>query len=760
MGLTNTLADGFVEVGKGMNESVEPILLENTELSRAVNIDLTSGIAKTRPGFRELPIWTDVAAWKDIDDVDVDPMEYFEDGIFQGSSLYKYQEQDYIVIVSGQLLWRINLATHELELYGWAASINDIPHVNMTTPKCWFCQVEHFMLVQDGVNPPWILNGRAIRRSKGADVKGEVGVNAQLVVTTTGGVVAVDPVYSTESYRVQVFMQDLVDNLSVGDYCTVRFRDGTTQTGIITKIERFPDGEVSESYEIKFDQVKDWVQYGMKRFDNVRTLTQSVFHGMVSVGTLEMPEVPAGTATAYGHGRIFVVWGGKYLLAGDILQSQDSESVLKYTEIQYINEGGVLAVPAEMGEIKALTFLQNAMTGTGLGSLLVLCDNGVSAFAVQNPRSEWLNTNTSTILFTTNGATGPDAIQSVNNDLMFLSYDGLRSLRHTTSTVAGSGIIFENRTLSENIKKVWAESAQWAWEYSSMCYANNRIYFLTKAWKGSKLEEMPNKTIAYPDPYGLVLDAGQEEMREPIEEVRFKGIVSLSPVNASGLNQNIVFNGIWTGYEFLHIVSGNLQGDTQPIVISRDADGNMKLLSISDKQGIDGTTKTVSRIYTGAFDFVYGLEQVTGPYGKVMTARAALKRLEYMDIWISNIYSEAIITLYARPVGYPAWVLCGSFTVEAITSTVERINAWPQYRRKQRISIPRLQCDSVTGQDLMTSSEFQFCIQWSGGLQVDRALFFATLMPEEQNLACRQPQGRVQSATGFDDYDYVVGGVV
>ena len=56
----------------------------------------------------------------------------------------------------------------------------------------------------------------------------------------------------------------------------------------------------------------------------------------------------------------------------------------------------------------------------------------------------------------------------------------------------------------------------------------------------------------------------------------------------------------------------------------------------------------------------------------------------------------------------------------------------------------------------MTASDFQFCIEWEGGLQIDRAIFYATMLPEEINLACTQPQGRQLEATGFNDYDYVV----
>ena len=742
------LSDGFISVERGMNESVNPELLLNSELERMVNVDVSSGLAKTRRGFSELQLWTDVATWTDTDGVAVEALSYFKDGKFQGSTVYTFQGQEYVVVVSGQLLWRINLSTRELELYGWSAGIDDIPHVNMLTPRCWFCQVEQYMIVQDGVNTPWIISGRAIRRSRGADIRGEVGTDAQLLKNTggivdSGAVVAVDASFDSESFRVTVQMDDPVDDLSIGDFCTVRFRDDSAETAIVTKISRH---DSPPTYELMFDIMRDWTTYGLKRFDNVAAATYS--HGMLTVGRLEQPEIPAGTVTAYGHGRIFVVWADRYIIAGDILKSWKPESVLKFAEISYISGGGALAVPAEMGNITNMMFIQNANAGTGLGSLTVFCDNGVSVFAVQTPRSQWLDVDISTVLFTTNGCVGQYAVQPVNNDLMFLSNDGLRSLRHTASNVAGNSVVFANDVLSENIKQVWDESAKWAWKYSSICCSKNNVYFLTKAYSGYKLESIPRKLNT----------EDMDETREPIEEVRYKGVVSMSVADRAKTGEPVVFNGIWTGYEFLQLVSGTLYGSTQPLVLARDVDGDLQLLSLTNYSGKDGETSTECRIYTGAYDSMAGvMRSANETLGNVMVWKTALKRFEYMDIWISGIYETVNLTLYCRPFGYTGWVKCGDFEVEAVTSPTERTNAWPQFRRKQRITAPRLPCDSVTGLNLMTASSFQFCLEWSGGVQIDKALFFTTLLPEEKNFACVQPQGNTLSATGFNDYDYVVG---
>lgn len=738
------LADGFVSVGRGMNESVEPVFLRNNEVARAVNVELTSGIAKTRNGFRVIDLWTDTPEWNDAEGNAVDPLTYFKDGKFQGATRYRFQNQDFLVVVAGQLLWRINIGTRELELYGWSAEINDIPHVNMLTPRCWFCQVEQFMIVQDGINTPWIIHGRAIRRSRGADIRGEVGVDAQNINTTEGSVTVVNPDDNGEGFRVKVQLSAVVDNLVVGDYCTVRFRDESiVETGVITKMDKF---SVPNTYEIKFETSRNWVTYGMKRFDNAGALT--IYHGMVSVGRLETPEVPAGTVMAYGHGRIFTVWAGRYIVAGDILKPWEPESVLKFLELGYVSGGSTLGVPAEMGDIVNMTFLQNASSGTGQGSLIVFCERGVSSFAVQTPRSQWLDVDISNVLFTSNGAVGAYAVEPVNNDLMFLSSDGLRSLKHTVSTVAGNSIIFENRSLSENISQVWDESAEWAWKYSSITHVGNKVFFLTKADGGYKLENIPRDQNL----------GGLDDVREPIEEVRFKAVCSMSPIGVDDGREIMVFNGIWTGYEFLQVLSGTLDGKVQPLILARDINGDMQLLSVSNTPGDDNDSNSVCRIYTGAYDFLSGMEDRVGDtLGKILLSKSLLKRFEYMDIWVSGIYGKVTVKLFVRPVGYPSWVKCGEFDVEAATSDVERRNAWPQFRRKQRITAPRLQCDPVTTWDLMTASQFQFCLEWTGGLTIDRALFFATLLPEEKNFACVQPQGNLMSATGFNDYDYVVG---
>ena len=120
----------------------------------------------------------------------------------------------------------------------------------------------------------------------------------------------VNPDDNGEGFRVKVQLGAVVDNLVVGDYCTVRFRDESiVETGVITKMDKF---SVPNTYEIKFETSRNWVTYGMKRFDNAGALT--IYHGMVSVGRLETPEVPAAPSWLTGmvgysrYGRGVISW--------------------------------------------------------------------------------------------------------------------------------------------------------------------------------------------------------------------------------------------------------------------------------------------------------------------------------------------------------------------------------------------------------------------------------------------------------------------
>jgi hypothetical protein len=741
------LYDGMQNVALGMNESVHPSLVGNTECQRGVNVDIShNSYARTRPGFIELSIWTNLRPFA-INGELTDPMTYFRNGRHQGTAHYKHNETSYLVIISGQLVWRINLSTLELGLYGWKENWEDIPKVNLTTPNCWFCHAEEFLIIQDGINTPFIVSGRNIRRSAGASTEqlmratskelkqtgiGEVNVT----ITEEGAVVPVNPTYETESTRVIVEMEDMLEDVSLNDLCAVFFRDtDIVEVGEITKIiTKDGDDNPVNKYEIRFDVNRDWTKYGMKRYDNLPGTTE-IHHGMTAISKWIPPEVPCGTAMAYGHGRLFVVREDKYIVAGDISLPWKNDSLLKFTETYDMSLGGALGLPSTMGNINALAFIQNIMTGTGQGALAAFCDDGVSAFAVNEPRNTWLDTNISSVVFLSHGGLGADAVCHMNSDIAYMAQDGVRSLKQTATISTTGDLTYDTSALTWRAKTTLDESAPWAWNKTSMVFDDNNLYFLTKASRGIAEATIPNK---------------QWSNKAGIEEIRFKGMVATVSVQEQ---RQLLINSIWTGYDFLKLTKAET-----PLITARDNNNYLTILTLGNVMGNDADkTRTVSRLYTGEYDFYPIVSLTAGSnLAEVLQVKSVLKRIEYADFWISDIRGKATLTLYGRPSGYSGWIKCGSFTVEAGEPDTLRKNSWAQFRRKQRITIPRMNCDKSSGLELMTSSGSQFCIEIEGGMQLDRMLVFATLLPDETNHACREPQGRLLSDTGFNDYDYIV----
>jgi len=48
---TKSLVDGFIAITRGMNENIHPLLLANTQVPRAVNINFDNNLARTRRIF-------------------------------------------------------------------------------------------------------------------------------------------------------------------------------------------------------------------------------------------------------------------------------------------------------------------------------------------------------------------------------------------------------------------------------------------------------------------------------------------------------------------------------------------------------------------------------------------------------------------------------------------------------------------------------------------------------------------------------------
>lgn len=194
-------------------------------------------------------------------------------------------------------------------------------------------------------------------------------------------------------------------------------------------------------------------------------------------------EVPIGTIMAYGMGRIIVAIGERGVAFGDLYGSHEFEdpadSLILFTERNFLSEGGDAAIPFTGGRVTGLSFFPLLDTTTGSGPLLAFSERGATSFAINLPRLVWKTSPFQTTALLTTGLRGHRSISVVNEDLWFRSQDGIRSYRQARSEPTGWAHI----PLSTNVRQFMENDSEVMLKYQSSVYFDNRIIFTTSpAW--------------------------------------------------------------------------------------------------------------------------------------------------------------------------------------------------------------------------------------------------------------------------------------
>lgn len=457
----------------------------------------------------------------------------------------------------------------------------------------------------------------------------------------------------------------------------------------------------------------------------------SSFKKVSELTTPEAKRTPIGTVMAYGHGRLFVVvdrvwenglltgtagWqtglGRRFFLAGNIIQPDNVQELLAFTETDYLAEGGALAPASEVGFINGMEWFRNAATGTGLGALVVFARDGVCAFSVNAPRSQWKNIDMAQVLFRGPGTESPRSIVAVNDDLWFRSRDGMRALRYTTSQEAGQSGSLSSVPRSQEVGYVLARDTDATRPLVSAAFVDNRLLFTASGVAGT-------------EPY-------------------FQALVSLDGNVIGSLRgqQAPAYDGIWAGLRFLQVLRARDGSREQAYVVARGAT-NLELWKVDDDALTDQGTAPLCRVVTRAVTW---------------SDRNVLKAFRALEVSIRDLRGDATVTAYWRPDGYPLWNRCNTVSLSAPADGLA------QRRRQVRLTpanADRL-CDPTTGLLLNRSTGFQFCIEWTGVLALEPPVYYADPVAEERGeLSCTPEQGvaLVEGEAGLvlDDFtDYEV----
>jgi hypothetical protein len=348
--------------------------------------------------------------------------------------------------------------------------------------------------------------------------------------------------------------------------------------------------------------------------------------------TLLSHEVPVGTATTYTKGRVWVAQGNNYV-GGDLVNSNLSlpdprDSVLGFTENDYLNEGGSFSVPGIQGGITALGYSMNIDTSLGEGDLLVGTAEGIFAFEAPVDRTTWKNLQQPIQRFAVLGF-GPvsqESLDTVNGDMFFRSNDShIRSYVYARRDFTDR---WGNTPLSRQISRaIDGEAEVWLYASSGVSWANRYLFTV-------------------------------QPQRDQTLGVYYLGLGSLDFFNVGGIGKvfNPAWDGVWTGVQVFQIVKATVAQVERCFLWVRNPSSNtVEFWEIEQgaRQDYNGTANT---------DISWAFE--TRSYGFPGTNSTAtdLKALSTADFWVDNVTGGITLQGYYKPSLSPTWTHWASYT--------------------------------------------------------------------------------------------------
>jgi hypothetical protein len=368
-----------------------------------------------------------------------------------------------------------------------------------------------------------------------------------------------------------------------------------------------------------------------------------------------------------------------------------SKDALIFSENTFINEGGTLSVPSEMGSIQSLNFLPLQDTATGQGDLIVFCNRGAASFSVSVPRAQWKDTpNFQKVLFSNIGSAS-EMTTIINGDVFFRSREGngIRSYR----SARGEFGSFGQTPISAEMDSIFSNENLDSLSELSMIYFNDRLLMTCNPQIGTR--------------------------------VFFKGIAALDfrPVSTVGDKSSAIYDGVWTGLRVLKLISAVFGGVERAFAVCDDSVEGVSLWEITKDglfdEGISTKTPIKSLILTRGFNF-------EKPYSE--------KKLVHCDLWFSGLggYGTGAATRFQPVIHYrqdnnPNWIEWGAWNLCFSEGSTDAIFGYAQLRTP---SISGSGVNEFTGKSSPRGFDFKLRIQWSGHGKLEKLLLHSLELVE------------------------------
>lgn len=424
-------------------------------------------------------------------------------------------------------------------------------------------------------------------------------------------------------------------------------------------------------------------------------------------------ELPPGCMGVYVQGRMWMALPNRTsFMAGDLVYSHGYNdghngraSVLKIQENSFLSGGGAFSVPVTAGKINSMSSVAIADTSLGQGPLQVLTQTSVFSVQVPYSREEWASTQfpLMTIGLPNYGALSQESVVTVNGDLWYRSFDGIRSYqiaRRDFNT-------WVNCPQSVEVEKILNYDSQGLLNRASGVLFNNRL-------------------ILTCSPY------------ETERGVAHRGLIALDLNNISNLTSRSdpVYDGLWTGLNILQILKGTFNGQERCFAFALEENNAICLYELleDDASYFD---------YDGQND----VEVESSIESRALGFNSNGNQLMYLlcgDLFIDKIAGspEVAFDFKFRSDENPNWEDWHSFSVCAPIKNCEFTDCKPfeppqqQYRTYIRLPDPTSKCSNQTKRLIRSGYEFQLRMAWTGYMQLNRFHMWAEARADSVVKSC------------------------
>lgn len=411
-----------------------------------------------------------------------------------------------------------------------------------------------------------------------------------------------------------------------------------------------------------------------------------IFDGASSRRALPL-QIPVGNQMAYYQGRIWVANGRNYVAGNQVFDPsgkgtaalQYRDSMLWFTENQFLAGGGAFSVPNQSGNITGFKPIASVNTALGQGELIVTTLTNAFATTVPTDRLLWQNTTypVQRMIQLSQGAYSQDSLVNSGEDIYYRTQYGISSIAYAVRNQGQTG----SRVLSSEMDRILKQDPESFLPYCRGTRFDNRVLMTSSP--------------------GLSRDHG----------VYWRCLLPLDffPISSMGQSSPPAWDGIWTGINFLKLVTVQHYGVERCFALALNEANQIELWELTkhDQNDNDGTVRRIT----------WSMESRAMSFGNAFD----MKELMSSDLYFDEVSGTVNFTAQYRPDGYPCWVDWETWDACATTQQCDWTGACttlpnfkPQYRPQRQLKQPEDAFQAQNKKLFRTFFELQVRLQMVG----------------------------------------------